>query len=215
MTQDNREYGGWIQTYTGRAFNALNPDPKTVDIFDIAHGLALACRWTGHVRFHYSVGQHSVLVSQIVPPRDALWGLLHDASEAYLTDMARPIKVKMPQYYDIEKKLMAAVCEHFCLPREMPDTVRWADDVLLCSEARDLLPPCERPWSVASQMPTERVARIRPWPIWYTEYRFLKQYARLEGMRFWPIFKQFAKNKLRDMASLVLPQRHDPAAVTA
>ncbi len=208
---DKRNYGGWIQTYSGGVFNGLDPNYAEVDIFDIAHALSLACRWTGHVRFHYSVAQHSVLVSEIVPRHDALWGLLHDASEAYIADMARPIKVGMPQYYEIEKRIMDAIADRFHLPRTIPKIVKWADDVLLCSEARDRLAPCIREWGFAATMPKERVKTIRWWPIWYAEYRFLKRYTELTGRRtFW----RFVKNKLRDVASLFFGGK-DPALEAA
>src|SRR5271165_7548492 len=88
---DNRK-GDWIQTYTGRVMYPLDPRPEEINIIDIAHALSNLCRFTGHVRTFYSVAEHSVRVSQHCDPKDALWGLLHDASEAYLADMSRPMK---------------------------------------------------------------------------------------------------------------------------
>jgi 5'-deoxynucleotidase YfbR-like HD superfamily hydrolase len=82
----------WIQTYQGGCFEPFNPHPDQIHIRDIAHALALTCRFTGHCLDFYSVAQHSVMVSQIVSHKHALAGLLHDASEAYLTDVASPIK---------------------------------------------------------------------------------------------------------------------------
>ena len=84
--------GDWIQTFTGRAFYVLDPRPEDVDIEDIAHALSMQCRFAGHCREFYSVAQHSVTASWLVPPEDALWGLLHDAAEAYVVDLPRPIK---------------------------------------------------------------------------------------------------------------------------
>ena len=77
--------GDWIQTYLGIQFWPLDPRPEEVMLFDIAHSLSNMCRFTGHCREFYSVAQHSVIVSQNVPREDAAWGLLHDASEAYMT----------------------------------------------------------------------------------------------------------------------------------
>ena len=85
----------FLHIATGHIF-PLDPDPSDIDIQDIAHALSNNCRWTGHVKSFYSVGQHSVLVSQIVEPENALAGLLHDASEAYLSDIARPVKYSEP-----------------------------------------------------------------------------------------------------------------------
>lgn len=81
----------YFWTFTGRRIDTLAPDPCEIEIDDIAHSLAQQCRFLGHTDGFYSVAQHSVLVSGFVPDRDALWGLLHDAAEAYVCDLpARP-----------------------------------------------------------------------------------------------------------------------------
>lgn len=141
--------GPWLQTFTGRAFYPLSPDPADVSIDDIAHSLSMQCRFTGHVRAFYSVAEHSVRVSRVVPPRDALWGLLHDASEAYLVDLCRPLKRHTElgaHYREIEAKVMAAICLRFGLGPVEPESVKQADRTLLVTEKRDLLGPEPRPW---------------------------------------------------------------------
>ncbi len=80
--------GDWIQVRSGRKFHPLDPRPEDVDINDIAHALSNLCRFTGHCTDFYSVAQHSVIASQIVPPASALAALLHDASEAYMGDIS-------------------------------------------------------------------------------------------------------------------------------
>src|SRR4051812_30250690 len=82
--------GNWMQTFTGRQFWPVDPRADEIAIEDIARALAMTCRFGGHVRFHYSVAQHSFLVSLVCSPEHALWGLLHDASEAYLGDVVWP-----------------------------------------------------------------------------------------------------------------------------
>lgn len=134
--------GGWGCTATGRRYWPEDPRAGDFDIADIAHSLAHQCRYGGHCREFYSVAQHSVLVSLHCDPADALWGLLHDASEAYLVDLPRPVKSApcMAGYYAIEGAFMAAIAEQFGLPHGMPDSVKRADEALLAAEARDLMP---------------------------------------------------------------------------
>ena len=84
--------GDWIQTMSGVIFYPLDPRPEEIRIEDIAHALSHQCRFAGHCREFYSVAEHSVRVSRELPQEFMLWGLLHDASEAYLVDLPRPIK---------------------------------------------------------------------------------------------------------------------------
>ena len=144
----------WIQTFTGRAFFPLEPRPEDVDIKDIAHALARNCRYTGHVRAPlYSVAQHSVLVSQVVSEGtknvvEAMAGLLHDASEAYLSDIASPVKndPRFAFYRDVEAKLEQAIAQRFGLPWPHPYSVKEADELLLVTECRDLMSPLHPDW---------------------------------------------------------------------
>lgn len=135
----------WIATFSGGYIYPLNPDPARIRIEDIAHSLANQCRFTGHVREFYSTAQHCVLTSYLVPDDYRLWALLHDASEAYISDIARPVK-KDPRFGDFylgaEEVLMKAVIERFDLEPilPMPDCVKAADDKMLWTEMRDLMP---------------------------------------------------------------------------
>jgi hypothetical protein len=126
--------GDWIQTWSGQAFWPVDPHAEDVLIEDIAHALSHLCRYSGHCLQFYSVAEHSVLLSRAVPPEDALWALLHDASEAYLVDVPRPIKPYLGGYLEAEARIMAAVCERFGLPPEMPASVKAADYAILTDE---------------------------------------------------------------------------------
>ena len=135
--------GDWMQTYSGFQFWPLDPRPEEIHVIDIAHSLANQCRYAGHCKSFYSVAQHSVMVSRIVPPEHALWGLLHDAAEAYLVDLPRPVKrysLIGDQYRIVESALMRQVALRFKLSESEPDCVRHADDVALMTEKRDLMP---------------------------------------------------------------------------
>lgn len=143
----------FIETFTGRRFRPLDPDPAEVCIEDIAHALSNQCRFSGHTRVHYSVAEHSVHVSRLLDRRGCtrdvqLWGLLHDASEAYLVDIPSPLKSTpafMP-YRVAESTLMGVICERFGLSYEQPQEVSDADAVLLATEVRDLMPAKPAHW---------------------------------------------------------------------
>ncbi len=126
--------GNWIQTYTGNKFYALDPRPEEVHIEDIAHSLSMMCRYAGHCEKFYSVAEHSVLVAENLPPELQLWGLLHDASEAYLVDIPRPFKSYLNNYYELENSIMNVVCDKFGLPHGMPDGVKFVDNSILADE---------------------------------------------------------------------------------
>ena len=140
--------GDWIQTYTGRCFWPFDPRTEDIDILDIAHALSNLCRFGGHCNTFYSVAEHSVRASHLVPDDVALWALLHDASEAYLGDVVRPIKHQarfLKFYRPIEQAVMLSIVFKFGLCLAEPAEVAWADDVMLRTEQRDLMssPPCD------------------------------------------------------------------------
>lgn len=134
----------WIQTYhRKKPFWPLRPRVEDVDIIDIAHSLSQQCRYGGHTRRFYSVAEHSVLVSRAVSPENALWGLLHDATEAYLVDLPRPIKHLLPDYIAAENKLQKVIAQHFNLPEEIPEEVHHIDKWILTNERQALMGPTE------------------------------------------------------------------------
>lgn len=141
--------GGWMQTYTGRQFWPLDPRPEEIDIDDIAHALSNICRFTGHCEHFYSVAEHSVLTTYLVSQENALWALLHDASEAYICDLGRPVKQFIPQYTEIENRLMYAVCERFNLPVDKPSEIKRADNVMLATEATTVMGSHPADWLLA------------------------------------------------------------------
>ena len=165
----------WIQTYTGRRVYPLDPRPRDFNIYDIAHALSLQCRFTGHVHEFYCVAQHSYLASLLCDPEDALWGLLHDASEAYLSDIARPVKKQMDFYLECEARLTEAIAKKFGLKMPIPESVHKVDNRLLMTERRDLLIPVKG-WQKYAE-PYE--ARIEPWDAVKSEEAFLQRFTEL------------------------------------
>jgi hypothetical protein len=138
-----------IQTYSGRWVDVTNPEARDIYIIDIAHSLANICRFTGQVKRFYSVGEHCINISDLVykltgDPFTAMWGLLHDAPEAYIGDVSAPLKsVIRSLYKPLEDKFDSAICAAFGLLRTqtMIDTVDYFDKAIRYDEARALMTP--------------------------------------------------------------------------
>lgn len=133
--------GDWIQTFTGRKFWPLDPQPGDICIEDIAHALALTCRYNGHCRVFYSVAQHSLMMSQADLPGDPRWRLMHDAAEAYISDVPRPVKPHLAGFRDYENKILSVIRDKFRLPEYPKQEIHESDMRLLATEKRDLLKP--------------------------------------------------------------------------
>lgn len=129
-----RIVGPTILLHSGAYFDFLDPESADFLIGDIAHGLSNICRFAGQPRHFYSVAQHSVYVSQIVPPQMAMIGLLHDAAEAFVGDMAKPLKDLCPEYRAIEDRVERALFAKHGLPLPMPPEVKEADVQMLATE---------------------------------------------------------------------------------
>lgn len=155
----------WTQTYSGRAFTPLDPRPEDVELSDIAHALSLQCRFNGHCRFPYSVAQHSVYVACQLPPAMAPYGIIHDAAEAYLGDMVRPVKSLFPLFSDLEDRVLGAICAAVGLPwpwsADVLAAVKSADNAVLAAECRQILGPLPRPWAPLPPPPVDLT--IIPW----------------------------------------------------
>ena len=127
----------YIETVTGRLFPFLSPSPADVDIKDIAFSLANQCRFNGHVPF-FSVAEHSVAVAARLPAHLQLAGLLHDAAEAYLSDIPSPIKCYLPDYKILEDRVQLAIDEKFEVDTHLPE-IKNADKDATSTEAFYLL----------------------------------------------------------------------------
>lgn len=167
-----------ILTATGDYFDFMHPENSVIDIEVIAHALSNICRFTGHTREFYSVAQHSVRVSKLVPPEHALAALLHDASEAYLGDVATPLKRLLPDYAAIEEKVERRIFTHFGLPYPMHPCIKEADLIMLATEDRDLLPAHSDNWFEGTDIvPSKRV--IKPLTPYRAQMTFLLRFDEL------------------------------------
>jgi len=176
--------GNWIQTYTGRAYWPESPLAQDVFIEDIAHHLALLCRYTGACSRFYSVAEHSVLVSLLVDKKHALTGLLHDATEAYINDISRPVKraAGMEGYRQLEALNWSAIALRFGLPIDIPDEVHCADEFALFHERAALLPPSPDylEWGAGLRCPAiVRPELVSGWCWEEAEEVFLRRYQEL------------------------------------
>jgi len=143
-TKDNHRRAS-IATYSGVEFFSLDPRVEDIRLFDIAHALSMKCRYTGQCHQFYSVAQHSVFVSEILEatgatPEEAFIGLMHDGQEAYLPDVASPIKGHIPGYREIEDRVEKVVAEAFDFQYPHPKVVKIADAEAFKHEYPQIMP---------------------------------------------------------------------------
>lgn len=165
MTDQGWQRGSWMQTYTGRAFYPLDPQPEDIDIVDIAHALSMQCRYNGHVDRFYSVAEHCVLMANWILDESgvlgdrfatatALWALFHDAAEAYVGDMVRPLKIHMPDFCAADDAVTAAIARRFDLGQTtIPAEVKAIDTRILLDERAELLVPPPGAWAIEGLEP--------------------------------------------------------------
>lgn len=120
-----------VRTVSGNYVNVVDPKPETITIEDIAHSLSHMPRFGGHLPVYYCVAQHSLEVCNCSYPDDMLQALLHDASEAYLMDVPRPLKNHLPEYKIIEDRLMNVIANKFGFRYPITENVKKTDELWL------------------------------------------------------------------------------------
>lgn len=138
---NNQKYN-YITTYTGKSFNFMDPKPEQIDIEDIAQALSMQCRFNGHVKRFYSVAEHCCIISDYVyagsgDKNIAFDALMHDASEAYICDIPRPVKPHLVNYQAIEQRIEVALQKRF----GFNPMYAWSKDIdnrIVADEAREL-----------------------------------------------------------------------------
>lgn len=189
--------GDWMQTYCGAAFYPLDPQPTDIEFVDIAHALSLICRYGGHAKRFYSVAEHCVLMSHWIEdnatPGDpeqarrlALWALVHDAAEAYLGDLIRPVKRLLPDYQAIERDVLGAILEKLGMwdgegeQPETPTEVKEADNRILLTEREALLNRSLLSWNSALEAMSPLDVQIYGWDPKEAEQRYLARFLDLK-----------------------------------
>jgi len=135
-----------ISTYDGDFFDFENPEGYTYSIYCIAHALSNICRYGGHSDKFYSVAEHSVLVSRLVPSHLALTALLHDASEAFVGDMPSPLKALFPDYKALEERIQASISKQFGMVFPFPAEVKLADKQAYKAEREQITCVADHVW---------------------------------------------------------------------
>jgi len=128
-----------ILTHSGKLLDPFNPNPDTIELNDIAISLSRQCRFAGHTKTFYSVAEHSVRVCDIVSDKYKLTALLHDASEAFLLDIPKPLKHRMPEYLEAEDNLMKVIAQKFGFIYPLPEEVKEADNHILRNEFNNVM----------------------------------------------------------------------------
>jgi hypothetical protein len=179
--------GEWMITFTGRRFWPLDPRAEDVSFRDIGHGLSLVCRYGGHVRRFYSVAEHCTLLATWFESRQetvlARWALLHDAAEAYIGDIIRPLKPWLPEFAVVEHQIERAIFARAGLFGEIPPQVHAADKAIISDEGRELFRPETRiaaGWVLDDRLFDERaIGQVVGWPPHEAERHFAMAFARL------------------------------------
>lgn len=168
--------GPTIALRSGSYFNFEDPAGSEFTISDIAHGLAHICRFTGHCIAFYSVAEHSVWCSRIAPKGYELAALMHDAAEAFIGDVAKPLKQLLPDYARIEQRVEAAVFDRFGLPRDMPEPVKIIDKQMLRTEQEQAMRNRDSwYWADTRSAPV----RLEFWSPGRASFEFTKRYREL------------------------------------
>jgi hypothetical protein len=188
----------WFQTQSGIAFYLVDPSPELICIEDISHALSMQCRFNGHTGNFYSVAQHSELVARCLMawsgwhPRahgqrdrdevdraEVRWGLLHDAAEAYVGDIIRPLKRLLPEFGRFEGPIEMAIAKRFDLTWPMPEMVKRADRAVLAAERKFLRPPSPRSIASDEDVPPWPETRFYPLPPERAQASFIDLYRQL------------------------------------
>lgn len=128
-----------IRTRSGLYMNVFEPTVEMVDIGDIAHALSNIPRFGGHLPMFFSVAQHSVLCSHLVPRKHALSALMHDSAEAYILDMPSPIKKRLQGYQEIEDNLLECISKATGFSYPFTEDIKIADQEQLEIEWHNLM----------------------------------------------------------------------------
>lgn len=181
VRSDDDPRGPSITTLSGAKFYINECNVSEIPIEDIAHALAFNCRFNGHVSRFYSVAEHCVRAThQVRDPRNELWALLHDVSEAFIPDIAGPFKHVMWGFDLYEQRLLGKVAQQYLLTWPMPDEVVLIDQQMTALEAAILFPD-PPDWVYEYQISKVFLPRTIGWNPDRAQEEFMSKYAELTG----------------------------------
>jgi len=185
----------WIETFTGKRVNPIHLDEELIDIVDIAHSLSLQCRFIGHCLVFYSIAEHSILVADLVSKgldwadghspednRTCLAALLHDAAEAYVGDIARPIKHDNAFKYarEIEQQILGKIMLKYNCTGADWQLIKKADNIMLATEAKYNMADSGKGWYLPeAALDVVKIAELPD--IDDTEFMFLCKFEEYGG----------------------------------
>lgn len=184
MTQ--RREDAWIETYNGHRFHVYDLDTNIYDVDDIATALSRLCRYNGHTKRFYSVAEHCVVMHDWVErqswstPLDCLTALHHDDAEYIIGDLARPIKLEMPDFKAKETEIDLAIAREFGTIYPFPDWLKALDAAMLDVERKQVMKTQHNTWQLDIDLD---VSDIRLFGFmgqfsWYAKLQWLKRHYR-------------------------------------
>lgn len=170
--------GSTILLHSGAYFDLLDPANSPFTIEDIAHGLSNTCRFAGQCASFYSVAEHCVLASHVVAPEFALQALMHDAAEAFIGDVTRPLKSLLPEYKAIERSIETAIMQRFGIADWNVPEVKEIDLAMLATEQLAMMPKHGLDWTVLAGV-TAAPVEIAFWRPHTASEAFLERFEEL------------------------------------
>lgn len=177
----------WISLLSGAHFNYNKPEESDVTIDDIASALSNVCRFSGHLPRFYSVAQHLVNASHIVPDEHAFTALMHDTAECFTNDLPTPLKWALPIFKELEVKIESAMGQRFGFQFPYPPEVKEADTLMLMLE-KYYVKECDDHWPMYDKYTREYVEPYRglvnldSWQPRRAKREFLERYYELKGL---------------------------------
>jgi hypothetical protein len=173
-----------IRLFSGAMFDYNNPADSDVVIEDIAHALSNNCRFAGHCKHLYSIAQHAVNASMIVPPEYAFDALMHDTAEFATNDIPTPLKIALPVFKELEVRIESSMSERFGFTYPLSPAVKLADAQMLALEKETLLPQDTSEWEMLRGVDYAHLRELVDLTSWTPErarFEFLDRYEEIKN----------------------------------